>query len=88
MCLVIIGELPGESMERFSMHKAKPVTYPLANHFKMSLQHYTLIVKDKEEMKMVSYASVLGNLMYAMICTSSDIGVRSRIISNPGRSTG
>lgn len=54
----------------------------------MNLQHYTLIVKDKEEMKMVSYASVLGNLMYAMICTSSDIGVRSRIISNPGRSTG
>ena len=40
-------------------------------------------------MKKVSYASAVGSLMYAMVCTRPDIahavGVVSRFLSNPGR---
>ena len=45
--------------------------------------------EDKEEMKIVPYASVVGSLMYAMVCTRSDIahavGVVSPFMSNPGK---
>ena len=37
----------------------------------------------------IPYASVVGSLMYAMVCTRSDIahagGVVSRFLSNPGK---
>ena len=36
-------------LERFNMHKAKPVSSPLAGHFKLSSQQY----KEKEEMDKV-----------------------------------
>ena len=39
-------------------------------------------------MARVSYASVVGSLMYAMVCTRPDIahavGVESRFMANPG----
>ena len=40
-------------------------------------------------MKRVPYASDVGSLMYAMVCTRPDIthvvGIISRFLSNPGR---
>jgi hypothetical protein len=40
-------------------------------------------------MKKVPYASAVGSLMYAMVCTRHDIahsvGVASRFLSNPGK---
>ena len=40
-------------------------------------------------MTIVPYASAVGNMMYAMVCTRPDIGyvgrVVSRYMSNPGR---
>ncbi|XP_072054403.1 secreted RxLR effector protein 161-like [Arachis hypogaea] len=45
--------------------------------------------KEKAEMKNISYASAVRNLMYAIVCTRSDIahavGVVSRFLSNPGK---
>jgi len=45
--------------------------------------------KENVEMKNVSYSSVVGSLMYAMICTRPDIayavGVVSRFLTNPGK---
>ncbi|KAL2246201.1 UNVERIFIED_CONTAM: Retrovirus-related Pol polyprotein from transposon TNT 1-94 [Sesamum indicum] len=43
---------------------------------------------ERAKMRVTPYASAIGSLMYAMICTRSDIahsvGVYSRFISNPG----
>ena len=44
---------------------------------------------EMEEMSRVPYQSVVGSLMYVMVCTRLDIaqavGVLSRYMSNPGR---
>jgi hypothetical protein len=76
-------------LERFNMSKAKPVTTPLAGQSALSTNQCPPIEKDKEEMKKVPYASAVGSLMYAMVCTRPDIahavGVVSRFLSNPGK---
>ena len=71
------------------MDKAKAVSCPLANHFKLSSKQCPSTDKEKEEMEKVPYASAVGSLMYAMVCTRPDIthavGVVSRFFSNPGK---
>ena len=48
-----------------------------------------LLSREKAEMAKMSYSSVVGSLMYAMICTRPDIayavGVVSRYMSNRGK---
>ena len=74
------------------MDKAKVVSCPLTNHFKLSSKQCPSTDKEKEEMDKVPYASAVGSLMYAMVCTRPDIthavGVVSRFLSNPERNTG
>ena len=71
------------------MDHSKPVSTPLAQHFKFD--HSTLPSTDEEVeyMKSVPYSSVVGSLMYAMVCTRPDlafvISVVSRFMSNPGK---
>lgn len=76
-------------LQRFNMEKAKPVSTPLALHFKLSKEQCPSTIEDKERMKNVPYASAVGSLMYAMVCTRPDIahavGLVSRFLSNPGR---
>ena len=49
---------------------------------------YPKTERDKAEMRRVSYAWIVGSLMYAMVCMSPDIafvvGTVSRYMSNPG----
>ena len=48
-----------------------------------------MTAEKKEYMETVPYASVVGSLMYVMLCTRLDIcysvGIVSRYQSNPGR---
>ncbi|XP_015163879.1 uncharacterized protein [Solanum tuberosum] len=74
---------------RFNMDNAKVVNTPLAMHFKLSTRHCPSSDGEKEDMKKVLYASVVGSLMYAMVCIRPDIAhavsIVSRFLSNPGR---
>lgn len=76
-------------LHRFNMDKATPVSSPLASHLKLSSKQNPSSEKEQEEMKDVPYASAVGSLMYAMVCTRPDIahsvGVVSRFLSNPGK---
>lgn len=76
-------------LERFNMSTAKPVVSPLAGHFKLSSKQCPTSENGKQEMKNVPYASAVGSLMHAMVCTRPDIahavGVVSRFLSNPGK---
>ena len=75
-------------VERFNMDNAKPVGCPLATHFKFSKEQMPTSDEEKAYMTRVPYASAVGSLMYAMVCTRPDIahavGVVSRYMSNPG----
>ena len=76
-------------LERFSMSNAKPVGSPLAGHFKLCSEQSPSSDEEKEKMQKVPYASAVGSLMYAMVCTRPDIayavGVTSRFLANPGK---
>ena len=70
------------------MKDAKPVGTPLATHFKLSAELCPSNDKEKEEMSKIPYASTVGSLMYAVVCTRPEIsylvGVVSRFLTNPG----
>ena len=76
-------------LERFNMGTSKVVSTPLAAHFKLSVSQRPSTDTDKLDMESVPYASAVGSLMYAMVCTRPDIAYAvsnvSRFLSNPGR---
>jgi hypothetical protein len=75
--------------ERFSMENAKPVSTPLANHFRLSTSQCPKTVEETEDMSKVPYASAVGCLMYAMVCTRPDlahaVSVVSKYMADPGK---
>ena len=76
-------------LERFNMQNEKPVHVPLPGHLKLSKTQCPKKDQEKEKMSKVPYSSIVGSLMYAMICTrpgiSHAVGVVSRFLSNPGK---
>ena len=76
-------------LQRFGMDQAKPVSTPLAAHFKLSLKDAPKTEVEVEHMSQVPYANAVGSLMYAMVCTRPDIShavsVVSRYMSNLGK---
>ena len=66
------------------MNEAKLVSTPLGSHFKLSKEQSPKIGEERDHMSKVPYASTIGSLMYAMVCTRPDIthavGVVSRFI--------
>lgn len=51
------------------MSSAKPVSTPLANHFKLSLTQCPKSDREIEDMAKVPYANAGNYLMYAMVYT-------------------
>ncbi|XP_075492611.1 LOW QUALITY PROTEIN: zinc finger protein GAI-ASSOCIATED FACTOR 1-like [Primulina tabacum] len=76
-------------LQRFNMDQAKAVGCPLANYFKLNSKQSPITEDEEEEMKSVPYASAVGSLMYAMVCTRPDlahsVGVVSRFLSKSGK---
>jgi hypothetical protein len=83
------GEYTKKVLERFRMQNAKPVSTPLASHFKLTKEMCPKTQEEIEYMSRVPYSSAVGSLMYAMVCTRPDIahaeGVVSRYMNNPGK---
>ena len=76
-------------LQRFNMQDCKPVNIPFSIGTKLSLDMCPKLDDDIDEIYKVPYASAVGILMYAMVCTRPDIaqavGVLSRFMSNPGK---
>ena len=70
-------------LEKFSMLDTKPVSTPLANHFRLFGSQCLKNEKKIENMSKVLYA------MYAMVCTRPDlthtVSTVSRYLANPAR---
>ena len=60
-------------LEMFNMKNSKPISTPLAGHFKLSKRLCPYTKKEKGEMSVIPYSSAVGSLMYAMVCTCLDI---------------
>jgi hypothetical protein len=58
-------------LHRFNMPDVKKVTTPIAPHFKLSSIQCPVTDEDIEYMSRVPYSSVVGSLMYAMVCSFS-----------------
>ena len=71
------------------MQNVKPVSTPFSSHFKLSKEMCPKTQEDMDYMSKVLYASTVGSLMYAMVCTrpyiAHAVGVVSRYMNNPGK---
>ena len=76
-------------LHRFNMDNAKPVSTPLASHFKLSASQCAETDDDYKYMSKVPYSSAVGSLMYAMVCSRPDLShamsVVSRYMANSGK---
>jgi hypothetical protein len=77
-------------LQKFNIRNdSKAVSVPLAPHFKLSAKMSPKTVEEREYMTHVPYASAVGSLMYAMVCTRPDIShavsMVSRYMHDPGR---
>lgn len=83
------AEYINKILSRFNMQDAKPVSTPLGVHFRLSKEQSPQTAEEHAHMAKVPYASAIGSLMYAMVCTRPDIaqavGAASRYINNPGK---
>jgi len=70
------------------MHECKSEDTPVAKGDKFSLNQCPKGNLEIEEMQKIPYASAVGSLMYAQVCTRPDIayvvGVLGKYLSNPG----
>ena len=66
------------------MQECKPIKVHIPVGVKLYVDQCPKTHEEEEDMYCVPYASVVGNLMYAMVCTRPDIahvvGVLSRYI--------
>ena len=76
-------------VSRFNMNETKLVSTPLGSHFKLSKEQSSNTEEERDHMSKVPYASAIGSLMYAMVCTRPDIThavrVVSKFMSRPGK---
>ena len=76
-------------LRRFNIQNAKPVTTPLAAHFRVSFALCQQSEKEVDYVSKVPYSSVVGSLMYVMACSRLElayaVSVVSRYIEKPGK---
>ena len=66
---------------KFNMLNAKLVTTPLAAHFRLSSALCPQSNEEFDYMSRVSYSSVVGSLMYAMVCSRPDLAYAVSVVS-------
>ena len=75
-------------LSRFGMSSCSPGETPVAKGDKFSLSQCPKNDLEIKEMQKIPYASAVGSLMYAQVCTRLDIafivGMLGRYLSNPG----
>jgi hypothetical protein len=74
-------------LKRYSMENYKPENTSIAKGDKFSLDQCPKTELKKLEIHQISYASLIGSLMYDQVCTRPDIayitGMLGRYLSNP-----
>ena len=75
-------------LKRFNMQDSKKGALPMSHGMNLSKAQSPSNNEERERMRKIPYASAIGSIMYAMLCTRPDISyavsVTSRYQSNPG----
>ncbi|KAJ9557211.1 hypothetical protein OSB04_011825, partial [Centaurea solstitialis] len=75
-------------LKRFRMDESKKGFIPMQHGIVLSKAQCSESSQDKDRMKSIPYASAIGSIMYAMLCTRPDVAysvsVTSRYQQNPG----
>jgi hypothetical protein len=66
---------------RFGMNNVKPVSIPLASHFKISSSFCPSTKEEKEYMSRIPHANAVGSIMYVMVSTRTNISHAVRVVS-------
>ncbi|KAI3791968.1 hypothetical protein L2E82_05835 [Cichorium intybus] len=76
-------------LKRFSMENSKKGELPMQSNAKLSKTHSLSTDEEIADMSQVPYASAVGSIMYAMMCTRPDVAFSLSMVSryqgNPGR---
>ena len=76
-------------LKRFRMDQSKKGFLPMLQGMRLSSAQSPTTAKDKEEMSVIPYASAIGTIMYAMLCTRPDVNLAVSLVaryqSNPGK---
>ncbi|KAJ9557744.1 LOW QUALITY PROTEIN: hypothetical protein OSB04_012358 [Centaurea solstitialis] len=75
-------------LKKFRMDESKKGFIPMQHGIVLSKTQCSASSQDQDKMKSVPYASAIGSIMYAMLCTRPDVAysvsVTSRYQQNPG----
>ncbi|KAK8510716.1 hypothetical protein V6N12_067166 [Hibiscus sabdariffa] len=75
-------------LKRFSMEESKRGFLPMRHGISLSKEMCPSTPQEREGMSQIPYASTIGSIMYAMICTRPDLSyalsMTSRYQANPG----
>ncbi|KAK8560082.1 hypothetical protein V6N12_012885 [Hibiscus sabdariffa] len=75
-------------LKRFSMEESKRGFLPMRHGISLSKEMCPSTPQERERMSQISYASAIGSIMYAMICTRPDLSyalsMTNRYQTNPG----
>ncbi|KAJ9561345.1 hypothetical protein OSB04_006505 [Centaurea solstitialis] len=75
-------------LKKFRMDESKKGFIPMQHGIVLSKTQCPISSQDQDKMKLVPYASAIGSIMYAMLCTRPDVAysvsVTSRYQQNPG----
>ncbi|KAJ9558377.1 hypothetical protein OSB04_012991 [Centaurea solstitialis] len=75
-------------LKKFRMDESKKGFIPMQHGIVLSKTQCPVSSQDQDKMRSVSYASAIGSIMYAMLCTRPDVAylvsVTSRYQQNPG----
>eukprot|EP00253_Pinus_taeda_P013381 PITA_13381 len=84
---IYMKQLVGFAVKGKKELDSKPVKLPIPIGVKLSAKQCPKTQEEEEDMSRVPYASAIGSLMYAMVCTRPEIahavGVLSRFMSKP-----
>src|SRR5215216_3782111 len=75
-------------LKKFKLDQSKKGFLPVLQGVKLSETQSPTMAEDRDKMKVIPYASAIGSIMYAMLCTRPDvclaISLLGRYQSNPG----
>ena len=70
------------------MEQSKKEFLPVLQGVKLSKSQSPTTTEDREKMSVIPYASAIGSIMYAMLCTKPNVNLAvsslGRYQSNPG----